>query len=213
VSDINTTRPSKKLAHKWLGPYTIERPVGRMAYQLRLPRSMQRLHPVFPVVKLYPAPKDPIPGRCQAPPPEPEIIGGEQRWEVEAILDSRMWNRKLQYLVAWKGFGYEENSWEDEKDVEAPALVKEFYRKHPGAPRRIRTIQFGQLSFRVARADTSPRGGGSVRGHPVLNRSRPWTTARSSDVGPIGLRSGSGQIPIGSRPSPFSQLLVSPLGP
>ena len=62
-SDIQTTRPSKKLAHRFLGPYTVECRVGRYAYRLRLPRSMSHLHPVFPVVKLMPAPADPIPGR------------------------------------------------------------------------------------------------------------------------------------------------------
>ena len=61
-SDIQTSRPSKKLAHRFLGPYVVERRVGLYAYRLRLPRSMSRLHPVFPVVKLMPAPADPIPG-------------------------------------------------------------------------------------------------------------------------------------------------------
>jgi hypothetical protein len=56
-------RPSKKLAHRFLGPYVGERRVGANAYRLRLPKSMGRLHPVFPVVKLLTAPLDPIPGR------------------------------------------------------------------------------------------------------------------------------------------------------
>jgi len=34
-------------------------------------QSMSRLHPVFPVVKLMPAPADPIPGRQSDPPPDP----------------------------------------------------------------------------------------------------------------------------------------------
>jgi hypothetical protein len=57
-------RPSWKLAHHFLGPYTMERHVGANAYRLRLPKSMSHLHPVFPVVKLMAAPADPIPGRC-----------------------------------------------------------------------------------------------------------------------------------------------------
>jgi hypothetical protein len=61
-SDIQTSRPSKKLAHHFLGPYVVERRVGLYAYRLRLPKSMSCLHPVFPVVKLMPAPADPIPG-------------------------------------------------------------------------------------------------------------------------------------------------------
>jgi hypothetical protein len=162
--DIPVQRPSRKLAHKFLGPYPVVKAVGRNAYQLRLPPSMSRLHPVFPVVKLQPAPPDPIVGRRAPPPPEPEIIDGETRYELEEILDSRMWRNKLQYLVSWKGYGYEENSWVNESDLKAPVLVREFYKKHPGAPRHIRLLQFGQLPFRPARADTSPREGGNVRG-------------------------------------------------
>ena len=37
AEDIQTTRPSKKLSHKFLGPYVVERAVGPLAYCLRLP--------------------------------------------------------------------------------------------------------------------------------------------------------------------------------
>ena len=112
VSDISTTRPSRKLSHRRLGPFTVERKVGNGAYWLHLPLSMKRIHPVFNVVKLTPAPDDPIPGRRMPPPPPPEIIDGEEEWVVEDILDSKIINQKLQYLVKWKGFGVEHNSWE-----------------------------------------------------------------------------------------------------
>ena len=62
ASNIQTTRPSQKLAHKRLGLFTIVRKVGNGAYQLRLPPSMSRLHPVFNIVKLTPALEDPILG-------------------------------------------------------------------------------------------------------------------------------------------------------
>ena len=163
-SDINTTRPSRKLSHRFLGPYPVVRAVGKNAYRLRLPYSMRRLHPVFNVVKLLRAPKDPIVGRRPQPPPDPQIIDGEPEYEVEAILDSRRFRNRLQFLVSWKGYGYEENTWTDENDVHAPDLVREFYRKNPGAPRRIRAVRFGKLPFRPARVVTSPRGGSDVRG-------------------------------------------------
>src|SRR5271163_1772770 len=59
ASDIQTTRPSKKLSHRRLGPFKVIRKVGNGAYRLKLPPSMSQLHPVF---KLMPAPSDPIPG-------------------------------------------------------------------------------------------------------------------------------------------------------
>ena len=95
ASDIHMTRPSQKLSHKRLGPFSIVRKVGNGAYRLRLLFSMSRVHPVFNVVKLTQAPEDPIPGRCPRPPPLPEIIDGEEEWVVEEILDSRVVNRKL----------------------------------------------------------------------------------------------------------------------
>jgi hypothetical protein len=46
-----------------------------------------------------PTPPDLIKGRRTQPPPPPKIIGGEERYEVEEIIDSRMRGRRLQYLV------------------------------------------------------------------------------------------------------------------
>ena len=122
ASDIQTTRPSRKLSHQRLGPFPINSQVGNGAYRLRLPLLMSRLHPVFNVVKLSLAPPDPIPGRQTSPPPLPEIVDGEEEWMVEEILDSRMVNRKLCYLVKWEGFGVEHNSWEPWDNVHAPEL-------------------------------------------------------------------------------------------
>ena len=52
ASDIRTTRPSQKLGHRYLGPFTVTQRVSQNAYRLRLLASMSRLHPVFNVVKL-----------------------------------------------------------------------------------------------------------------------------------------------------------------
>jgi hypothetical protein len=82
VSDIKTTHSSSKLTHRYLGLYAIQRKVGQNAYQLRLPSSMARLHPVFNVIKLLPVPDDPIPGKRNRPPPPPKIVGGEEHYEV-----------------------------------------------------------------------------------------------------------------------------------
>jgi transposase InsO family protein len=182
ASDIQTTRPSKKLSHRHLGPFTVDRKVGNNAYKLRLPESMKRLHPVFNVVKLTPAPTDPIIGRRAPPPPLPEIIDGEEEWVVEEILDSRMMNRKLRYLVKWKGFGAEHNSWEPWDNVHAPELVTDFHRRHPGAARRIRTAEFDLIKFKAIHPTTAPgrrfsEGGVDVRGHSAPTHSVPTPSA------------------------------------
>jgi hypothetical protein len=148
ASDIKTTRPSKKLSHRQLGPYPVERQVSKSAYRLRLPNSMGRLHPVFNVVKLTPAPIDPIPGRHPKPPPPPELVDGEEEYVVQEILDSKMFRGRLRFLIKWKGYSREHDSWEYATEVHAPKLVADFYRKHPAAPRHIRAAIFSSIPFR-----------------------------------------------------------------
>jgi len=112
ASDIRTTRPSPKLSHRRLGPFEIEHQVGPSAYRLKLPHGLRQLHPVFNVVKLSAAPDDPIPGRKPQAPPPPIVVDGEPEWEVEEVLDSRWHRRRFQFLIKWKGFSREHNSWE-----------------------------------------------------------------------------------------------------
>jgi len=145
ASDIKTTRPSPKLSHHRLGPFEIERQVGPLAYCLKLPRGMRQLHPVFNVVKLSAAPEDPILGRRPQTPPPPIVVDGEEEWEVEEILDSHWYRKRFQFLVKWKGFSREHNSWEAASDVKAPDLVAEYYQKHPAAPRYICRTDFDTI--------------------------------------------------------------------
>jgi hypothetical protein len=133
---------------------------------------MQRLHPVFNVVKLMLAAEDPIHGRHQTPPPPPELVNDEEEYIVENILNSRMFRRRLQYLVQWEGYGVEHNSWEYVENVEnAPEKVAEFHFKSPAAPRHVHAIAFGAIPFRPisltsASRQCSARGGVIVRGTP-----------------------------------------------
>jgi len=127
ASDIRTTCPSPKLSHRRLGPFEIERQVGLLAYRLKLPHRLRQLHPVFNVVKLSAAPDDPILGRKPQALPPPIAVDGEPEWEVEEVLDSRWHWRRFQFLIKWKGFSREHNSWEVASDIKAPDLVTEYY--------------------------------------------------------------------------------------
>jgi len=167
ASDIQTTRPSQKLSHRQLGPFVVERQIGPMAYRLKLPHWMKQLHLVFNVVKLTLAPDDPIPGHKLTDHPPSIIIDGEPEWEVEEIIDSRWYRRRFQYLVKWKGYGREHNSWESASEVFAPELTAEFHRKHPGALRYIRHTEFDSIFHvkSIAPRRSNLEGGVNVRGH------------------------------------------------
>ena len=65
------------------------------------------------------------------PEPPPDLIEGEQEWEVERILDTRRYRSQLQFLIKWKGYSNAHNSWEPEKNLNATELVKEYYLCNP----------------------------------------------------------------------------------
>jgi len=98
---------------------------------------MKQLYPAFNVVKLTPAPNNPITGCKMEDYPPPIVVDGEAEWEVEEILNSRWHWRKFQYLIKWKGYGRKHNSWESASEVSVPELTAEFHHKHPGAPRHV----------------------------------------------------------------------------
>src|SRR5215471_15117883 len=109
---------------------------------------MQRLHPVFNMMKLILAPKDQIKGCQVILLPAPIIEDGHKEWEVEEILDSQTHQKRFQYLVKWKGFGLKLNSWEAASDIFAPELVAKFHKKNPGTPRNIWMTDSGLIPFR-----------------------------------------------------------------
>ncbi|KAL5606274.1 uncharacterized protein BROUX77_003467 [Berkeleyomyces rouxiae] len=82
--NIRTTRPSKKLDFKKLGPFKILRKVSSHAYELALPATM-KVHPVFHVCLLEPCASDPLPGQ-KNPPPPPVIVDGEEEFVVKEII-------------------------------------------------------------------------------------------------------------------------------
>jgi hypothetical protein len=63
--------------------------------------------------------------------PPPELIEGEEEYEVDQIMNSRCHGkeRKLQFLIRWKGYSQAHDSWEDAQNVHAPKLVEEYFRR------------------------------------------------------------------------------------
>jgi len=76
TKDINLKVKTRKLADKRLGPFRVLEKVGDLDYQLDLPPTMSRIHPVFHVDKLSPWKGNEVNGIIP-PPPEPVEIEGE----------------------------------------------------------------------------------------------------------------------------------------
>jgi hypothetical protein len=98
---VTTRRPSKKFDAQYLGPFTIVKRVGKLAYQLDLPPAMSRLHPVFNVSLLEPW-HEPTPESEFRPSAIqiPDDIANGVRYEVEGILEHKDTQaRGREYLV------------------------------------------------------------------------------------------------------------------
>jgi hypothetical protein len=137
AEDINLQLSSEKLGERQLGPFKILQKVGPLDYRLDLPLSLDRLHPVFHVDKLYPWKGNYVNGEIPTP-PEPIYLEEEDEpeYEVEEVLDSRIRWKRMEYLVKWKGYDAGHNSWEPAQNLEhAPQMVRQFHRRHPNAPK------------------------------------------------------------------------------
>jgi hypothetical protein len=106
---------------------------------LWLSNHLHAIHPVFHVSQLEPATLNQIPNRTEPPPP-PIEISGKDEYEIAAILDSKIGNRrrcKLLYFVRWAGYKGtdEENSWLPATELEhAQELLSDFHAQYLNKP-------------------------------------------------------------------------------
>jgi Chromo (CHRromatin Organisation MOdifier) domain/Integrase core domain len=133
--NISTERPSIKLDAKRLGPFTIHKEISRSAFRLDLPPSM-KIHPTFHVSLLEPFVPNTLSSRQQEEPPPPIVNqGGQEEYEVAKILDSRLRNRRFQYLVDWVGYDASERTWISADDLDDDdSLVIDFHTAYPQKP-------------------------------------------------------------------------------
>ncbi|GMF33630.1 unnamed protein product [Phytophthora fragariaefolia] len=148
---------TKKLAHRWHGPFRVKRKVEEYAYELELPdRSGYRFYPVVHVSRLT-AVKE----FCDRPKVrltreltdearlnfdeellpedswEPDSLAGE--YEVESILDDRRpmetsTRRSVrEFLVKW--VGYDEPTWEPMTNLSCGGLLYDYFREKRSSQR------------------------------------------------------------------------------
>jgi len=71
----------------------------------------------------------------------PDLINGEEEYEVEWIIDSRRSGHgcQVQYLVKWKGYPKSDNQWIKWQDLNTLELLAEFHKENPNTMSHIRT--------------------------------------------------------------------------
>ena len=107
-------RPARKLVDRYIGPYTIKEVVSTNVVKLRLPISM-RIHLVVNISWIVWYKKQVE--RQKKEEGKPIEIEGVKEWEIEKILNKRKIRGVEKYLVWWKGFMVEHNTWEKKEDL------------------------------------------------------------------------------------------------
>jgi len=141
-------RPIEKLDYKMFGPWIVKRKVGSRAYESELPERWD-IHPVLHVTLLEPNGEDHV-GRSQKIISTPDIMDNEPSYVLSEVLDSRWYgnpkskfpHRFVQYMVAWEGYGPEENSREPFEMLEDIAMqaLQQFHERYRSKPKDYRVI-------------------------------------------------------------------------
>ena|SRR5271155_4452258 len=115
-------RPNEKLDRKKLGPFRIKMVRGRLKYELGLPATMNT-HPVFHISLLEPAP----PGAPEVPETGIQRVDPNTMYDVEEILDYKIQDAQVKYLIKWLDYPHSENTWEPKGNLSCPETHNEFY--------------------------------------------------------------------------------------
>ena len=111
---VTKKRPVQKLTERYVRPYAIEEVVSSNVVRLQLP-SLMRIYLVVNVswIVWY---KEQVKGQ-KIKEEKPVEVEGVKEWKIEKILNKRKIRGVEKYLVYWKGFIAEHDSWERKEDL------------------------------------------------------------------------------------------------
>ena len=136
---------NKKITTKREGPFRIVEKLSLVTYWLELPKKWN-ITDTFHATLLTPYEENDVHSPNYVQPP-PDLIDGEEEWEVEHIIKDRRlrgekgsW--KCEYQVQWKG--YEEPTWEPAENLEhsQDAIQDYWHHKQQSVPLEIHFINY-----------------------------------------------------------------------
>jgi hypothetical protein len=135
ASNLNTGYPSKKLAPKREGPFRIKRVKGPVNYELEIP-TRWKINPIFHAKDLVLFRENDIHGPNYIKPP-PDLVQGQEEFEVEAIVGHKPRNNPTHFLIKWKGYPTADNTWQTRKDLNnAKEILNDYLRRLTKAQER-----------------------------------------------------------------------------
>ena len=121
-------RRTEKLTERFVGPYRIKKIVSSNVVELELPSTV-KIHLVVNISRIQRYIGQ-VEGQRKEQ-PAPVIIEGEEEWEVERILNKQRIQGKDKYLVQWKGFMAELDTWEGRENLgNAREAIEEYEKEY-----------------------------------------------------------------------------------
>ena len=121
-------RRTEKLTERFVGPYKIKKIVLSNVVELQLP-SIVKIYPVVNVSRIRRYVGQVEEQRKEQP--APVIIEGEEEWKVERILNKQQIREKDKYLVYWKRFTVESDTWKERENLKnTKEAIKEFKKEY-----------------------------------------------------------------------------------